>query len=163
MQGIWVLPLVRELKSHRPRNYELEHATACAPQSKIPHSTMKIRCSQISRYIKKPNNLQKYIIYKKHLVKQKRDTNSHSWQLNYFLSFFSHIFLNFHWGPITLQYCSGFCHTFTWISHECTCIPHPEPPATSLPIPSFRVIPVHQLWAPCLMHWTWIGNLFHIW
>ena len=25
----------------------------------------------------------------------------------------------------------------------------------SLPIPSLWVIPVHQLWAPCLMHWTW--------
>ena len=27
----------------------------------------------------------------------------------------------------TLQYCSGFCHTWTWISHGCTCVPHPEP------------------------------------
>ena len=23
---------------------------------------------------------------------------------------------------------SGFCHTLTWINHECTCVPHPEPP-----------------------------------
>ena len=28
---------------------------------------------------------------------------------------------------ITLQYCDGFCHTFTWISHGCTCVPHPPP------------------------------------
>ena len=26
---------------------------------------------------------------------------------------------------ITLQYCGGFCHTLTWISHKCTCVPHP--------------------------------------
>ena len=26
-----------------------------------------------------------------------------------------------------LQHCSGFCHTSTWISHGCTCVPHPEP------------------------------------
>ena len=34
---------------------------------------------------------------------------------------------------ITLQYCSGFCHTLTWIGHGFTCVPHPEPP---LPPPS---------------------------
>ena len=36
-------------------------------------------------------------------------------------------FLNFNCRLITLQYCSGFCHIFTWISHGCTCVPHPEP------------------------------------
>ena len=34
----------------------------------------------------------------------------------------------FSWRLITLQYCGGFCHTLTWISHGCTCFPHPEPP-----------------------------------
>ena len=38
---------------------------------------------------------------------------------------------------ITLKYCSGFCHTLTWISHGCTCVPYPEPPShlLSQPIP----------------------------
>ena len=40
-------------------------------------------------------------------------------------SFFSFIFIS--WRLITLQYCSGFCHTLTWISHGYTCIPHPDP------------------------------------
>ena len=55
-------------------------------------------------------------------------------KLNYELtnrSFFSFIFIS--WKLITLQYCSGFCHTLTWISHGCTCVPHPETP---LPPPS---------------------------
>ena len=34
----------------------------------------------------------------------------------------------------------------------CTCVPHPEPPPTSPVIPSLRVVPLHQPWAPCLMH-----------
>ena len=37
-----------------------------------------------------------------------------------------------------------------------------NPPPTSFPI-SLRVIPVYQPWVPCLMHWTWTGDLFHIW
>ena len=32
-----------------------------------------------------------------------------------FFYFFSFIFIS--WRLITLQYCSGFCHTLTWISH----------------------------------------------
>ena len=38
-------------------------------------------------------------------------------------------FIYFNWRLITLQYCSGFCHTFTWVSHGCTCVPHPETPS----------------------------------
>ena len=59
---------------------------------------------------------------------------------------------------------SGFCHTLTWLSHGCTCVPHPEPPSPLPPnsIPSLWVIPVHQPWAPCIMHQTWTGDSFHI-
>ena len=53
-----------------------------------------------------------------------------------------------------------FCHTLTWIRHGCTCVPHPEPPPTSLPIPSLWVIPVHQPQAPCIMHGTLDCNPF---
>ena len=35
----------------------------------------------------------------------------------------------FNWRLITLQYFYGFCHTFTWISHGYTCVPHPELPS----------------------------------
>ena len=45
----------------------------------------------------------------------------------YFYLFFSFIFIS--WRLITLQYCSGFCHTLTRISHGFTCIPLPDPPS----------------------------------
>ena len=63
------------------------------------------------------------------------------WQTICFL-FFSFIFIS--WRLITLQYCSGFCHTLTWISHGFTCIPIPIPPPTSLSTRFLRVLPVHQ-------------------
>ena len=49
--------------------------------------------------------------------------------------FFPFTFIS--WRIITLQYCSGFCHILTWISHRFTCIPHPDPPShlTLHPVP----------------------------
>ena len=45
------------------------------------------------------------------------------------------IFLNksiyFNWRLITLQYCD-FCHTLTWISHRCTCVPPSQMPLPPL-------------------------------
>ena len=52
---------------------------------------------------------------------------------------------------ITLQYCSGFFHAFTWISHGCTTIPHSEPRSHLPPHP----IPQGHPRAPAL------STLFH--
>ena len=65
---------------------------------------------------------------------------------HFILFFFPFIFIS--WRLITLQYCSGFCHTLTGISHGFTCIPHPDsPPPTSFSTWSLWVFPVHQPWA----------------
>ena len=61
----------------------------------------------------------------------------------------------FNWRLITLQYCSGFCHTFTWVSHGCTCVPHPEPPSHLLPHP----IPQGHPSAPALSTLSHASNL----
>ena len=45
----------------------------------------------------------------------------------------NYLFIYFNGRLITLKCCSGFCHIFTWISHGCTCVPHPEPPSPSHP------------------------------
>ena len=40
--------------------------------------------------------------------------------------FFFFFFFLTYWRLITLQYCSGFYPTLTWISHGWTCVPHAE-------------------------------------
>ena len=73
--------------------------------------------------------------------------------------FFSFIFIS--WRLITLQYCSGFCHTLTWISHGFTCIPHPDPPS-HLPFDPIPLgLPSALGLSTCLMHPAWAGDLFH--
>ena len=71
------------------------------------------------------------------------------------------VFFFISWRLITLQYCSGFCHTLTWISLGFTCVPHPDPPS-HFPL---HAIPLGLPSAPgpstCLMHPTWAGDLFH--
>ena len=61
-------------------------------------------------------------------------------------------FILISWRLITLQYCSGFCHTLTWMSHGFTCVPHSEPLSQ---LPS-HPIPLGQPSVPalstCLMH-----------
>ena len=80
----------------------------------------------------------------------------------YFILFiFSFIFIS--WRLITLQYCSGFCHTLTWISHGFMCVPHPEPPSHLPPHPISLGLPSAPAPSTCLMHPTWAGDLFHTW
>ena len=73
--------------------------------------------------------------------------------------FFSFIFIS--WRLITLQYCTGFCHTLTWISHGFTCVPHPNPPSHLPPHPIPLGLPSAPALRTCLMHPTWADDLFH--
>ena len=82
--------------------------------------------------------------------KRKKNCGKVWWEFLFF-KFFSFIFIS--WRLITLQYCSGFCRTLTWISHALTCVPHPIP--LGLPSAPAR--------STCLVHPTWAGDLFHPW
>ena len=66
------------------------------------------------------------------------------------LFFFPFIFIS--WRLITLQYCSGFCHT---------CVPHPDPPSHLPLVPIPLGLPSAPGPSTCLMHPTWAGDLFH--
>ena len=48
-----------------------------------------------------------------------------------------------------------FCHTLTWISHGCTCVPHPEPPS---PFPPHPILQGHPS-APTLSTLSHASNL----
>ena len=72
------------------------------------------------------------------------------WSGNFFF-----FLIYFNWRLITLQYCGGFCHTFTWISHGCTCVPHPDPPSHLPPHP----IPQGHPSAPALSTLSHPSNL----
>ena len=84
------------------------------------------------------------------------------WDKTLCLYIYIYKFIYFNCRLITLQYCSAFCYTLTWIRQGCTCVPQTEPRSHLLPHPIRRVIPVHQLRSPCVMHQTWTGDLFHI-
>ena len=79
----------------------------------------------------------------------------------HWLLFFSFIFIS--WRLITLQYCSGFCHTLTWVSHGFTCVPHPDTPSCLPPHPIPLGLPRAPTLGTCLMHPTWAGGLFQPW
>ena len=54
-----------------------------------------------------------------------------------------------------------FCYTSTWIHHECTRVPNPEPPSHFPP----HTISLGHPSAPasCILHRTYTGDLFLIW
>ena len=79
----------------------------------------------------------------------------------YFVVFSVHVFHFFFNFILFLNFTKlyQFCQTSKWIHHRYACVPHPEP--SSLPIPSFWVVPVHQPQASSIVHRTWTGNSFH--
>ena len=72
---------------------------------------------------------------------------------HFYLFIFPFIFIS--WRLITLEYCSGFSHTLTWISHGFTCIPYPDPPSPSHPSGSSQYTsPEHLSHASNLGWWS---------
>ena len=70
---------------------------------------------------------------------------------SFFFSFFPFVFIS--WRLITSQYCSGFCHTLTWISHGFTCVPHPDTPS-HLPLPPILLFHLLVLLTTWVLTWA---------
>ena len=95
-------------------------------------------------------------------------------QTFFFIYFFAYIYIYiytffFNWRLITLQYCGAFCHTFTWISHGCTCVPHPDPPCRKF-FTSWATWGAQEYWSGSLSLLQWIfptqesnQGLLHCW
>ena len=84
------------------------------------------------------------------------------------ISFFKNSFyfiylLNILFYFLTLQYCFGFAIYRNESAIDIYAFPILNPPLSSLPIPSLWVVPVHQLQASSIVHWTWTGDSFHTW
>ena len=94
-------------------------------------------------------------IAKKRCFIHKRVKDIFSSWLCVYVPFLKYLFIYFNWRRITSQYCGGFCHTFTWISHGCTCVPRPEPPSHLPPHP----IPQGHPSAPALSALSHASNL----
>ena len=81
-----------------------------------------------------------------------------SWLSGSWISFFFLILFY-----LTLQYCIGFAIYQNESATGLHVLPIPNPPPSSLPIPSLWVIPVYQPQASSIVHRTWTGDSFHIW
>ena len=78
-------------------------------------------------------------------------------------SIYKKIIIYFNWRPITLQYCGAFCHTLTWISHGCTCVPALWTPlllpSLPHPIPSGLSLALSALLHSSNLHWSFILHM----
>ena len=113
--------------------------------------------NKVKRYHNRQNSCELYHKVLNSLILQIRENQ-------FFLSpwfFFSFIFIS--WRLINLQYCSGFCHTLTWISRGLTCVPHPDP-LSCLPLHPIPLgLPSTPALRTSLLLPTWTGDMFHPW
>ena len=80
------------------------------------------------------------------------------WQMGSF-----YLLIYFNWRLITSQYCDGFCHTLTWISHRCTCVSHPQTsshlPPHPIPLGCPSALALSVLFHASNLDWSSISHM----
>ena len=82
------------------------------------------------------------------------------WEIRIPRLIFFNVFI-FNWRIINLQYCVGFCHTSTWISHSYTYVLSllNLPPTASYPSSCLRALGLSPLHHTADSHWL---SIFHM-
>ena len=66
------------------------------------------------------------------------------------------------WRIVTLQYCDGFCHTLTWLSHRRIYDPHPKPlshlPPHPVPLGHPSALALSALFRASNLDWSSISH-----
>ena len=78
-------------------------------------------------------------------------------------TFFFFFVSYFNWRLIALQYCGGFCHILTWISHGWTCVPSSWTPSHlpphPMPLGCPRALALSALLHALNLHWSFILHM----
>ena len=123
-------------------NYWSVCPRACAPQQGGVHTTGKRSAATRESLCKQ----QRPSAASDKQTNKIKNHNSFQQSPFYFLNLF------FNWKITALQYCVGFCHIWTWISHRYTYVPASwtslSPSTQSLPP---QVVTEHWVWAPCII------------
>ena len=117
------------IRTKKQKTEDTEHIDGLELQSPVGKADRTIEAGWTEDIQEKKNALAEGMMFR---TLQKREAGSQrGWETTSGFLLINLFILN--WRLITLQYCSGFCHTLTQISHGCTCVPHPETLPPSCP------------------------------
>ena len=137
------------IRTKKQKTEDTEHIDGLELQSPVGKADRTIEAGWTEDIQEKKNALAEGMMFR---TLQKREAGSQrGWETTSGFLLINLFILN--WRLITLQYCSGFCHTLTWISHGDT---YMFPPSWTPPHFPPHPIPQGHPSAPALSTVSWI-------